>query len=351
MVSADPGCVKSVLAKYLIDHRLPRSATICSFFFKDRYQITIRQALCALLHQLFSYKPSLIRNAMPEYSKNGSELPKVTTSLWSILEKASIDPEAGHVIFVLDALDECAESDFRDLVSMLKRQFHEQNTQFGKVKFLLTCRPYGNIVSEFRELVDAFPYIRIPGEDEDESKTISQEVNCVIKHRVDQLAKENRLTAEIKDHLEQHLLKIPHRTYLWVYLVFDFLKSKDFKKTKKGIESSITNLPGSVADAYEKILSKSKDDQMVRKALCIVLAANRPLTVAEMNIAVNISISSTSIEDLDLEAEDDFRARLRSWCGLFISIYHGRIYFLHQTAREFLLPALSSPTTIPAHVH
>jgi hypothetical protein len=90
---------------------------------------------------------------------------------------------------------------------------------------------------------------------------------------------------------------------------------------------------------------------MVRKALCIVLAANRPLTVAEMNIAVNISISSTSIEDLDLEAEDDFRARLRSRCGLFISIYHGKVYFLHQTAGEFLLPALSSPTTIPAHVH
>jgi hypothetical protein len=238
MVSADPGCGKSVLAKYLIDHRLPRSATICYFFFKDPYQITIRQALCALLHQLFSYKPSLIRNAMPEYSKNGSELSKVTTSLWSILEKASIDPEAGPVIFVLDALDECAESDFRDLVSMLKRQFHEQNTQFGKVKFLLTCRPYGDIVSEFRELVDAFPYIRIPGEDEDESKTISQEVNCVIKHRVDQLAKEKRLTVEIKDHLEQlqqHLLKIPHRTYLWVYLVFDFLKSFPRLQISQGV--------------------------------------------------------------------------------------------------------------------
>jgi hypothetical protein len=352
MVSADPGCGKSVLAKYLIDHRLPRSATICYFFFKDPYQITIRQALCALLHQLFSYKPSLIRNAMPEYSKNGSELSKVTTSLWSILEEASIDPEAGPVICVLDALDECAESDFRDLVSMLKRQFHKQNTHFGKVKFLLTCRPYGNIVSEFRELVDAFPYIRNPGEDEDESKTISQEVNCVIKHRVDHLAKEKRLTAEIKDHLEQHLLKIPHRTYLWVYLVFDFLESKDFKKTKKGIESSIIQISQGVLPTHtRKILSKSKDEPMVRKALCIVLAANRPLTGAEINIAVNISISSTSIEDLDLEAEDDFRASLRSWCGLFISIYHGKVYFLHQTAREFLLPALSSPTTIPAHVH
>ena len=35
LVSADPGCGKSVLAKYLIDYGLPRAATICYFFFKD----------------------------------------------------------------------------------------------------------------------------------------------------------------------------------------------------------------------------------------------------------------------------------------------------------------------------
>jgi hypothetical protein len=34
-VSADPGCGKSVLAKYLIDHVLPESSTVCYFFFKD----------------------------------------------------------------------------------------------------------------------------------------------------------------------------------------------------------------------------------------------------------------------------------------------------------------------------
>lgn len=34
LVSADPGCGKSVLAKYLIDHKLPLLATVC-YFFKD----------------------------------------------------------------------------------------------------------------------------------------------------------------------------------------------------------------------------------------------------------------------------------------------------------------------------
>jgi SpoVK/Ycf46/Vps4 family AAA+-type ATPase len=59
LVSADPGCGKSVLAKHLVDRflpgkLLPGSPTICYFFFKDQDQNTVCQALCALLHQLFS---------------------------------------------------------------------------------------------------------------------------------------------------------------------------------------------------------------------------------------------------------------------------------------------------------
>lgn len=83
---------------------------------------------------------------------------------------------------------------------------------------------------------------------------------------------------------------------------------------------------------------------MVRKALSIILAARRHLSLAEMNIAVNVTIDSKTDEDLDLESEQDFGKRLRSWCGLFISMLQDKVYFLHQTAREFLLQAeISSP--------
>ncbi|KAH7146211.1 hypothetical protein EDB81DRAFT_883634 [Dactylonectria macrodidyma] len=91
-----------------------------------------------------------------------------------------------------------------------------------------------------------------------------------------------------------------------------------------------------VNQAYKKILSKSKDHPMVQKALTIIFAAGRPLTLAEMNAAVNTSRKTLSFEDLDLEVEEDLTSLLRSWCGLFVSVHNGNIYFLHQTAREFL---------------
>ncbi|KAH7460557.1 hypothetical protein FOMA001_g19544 [Fusarium oxysporum f. sp. matthiolae] len=344
LVTADPGCGKSVLAKYLIDHGLPRSTTICYFFFKDQDQNTVRQALCALLHQLFSLKPPLIEHAMPQFRKDGRGLINSTESLWKVLRNAINDPQAVPVIIVLDALDECAESEFTDLMRNVESQFRSDQLGYGKLKYLLTCRPYDQIVSKFRVLLGAFPNIHIPGEEE--SETISQEVNHVITRRINQLAMEKRFSTQIKSHLEKRLQETTHRTYLWIYLVFDYLEKDDFKKTLKGVESAVATLPRSINEAYEQILNKTKDDPMVRKVLSIILAASRPLTLSEMNVAVNIDYTSQSIHDLDLEDDEDFKTRLRSWCGLFVSIHQGNIYFIHQTAREFLLADLASPTTV-----
>ncbi|KAK1237373.1 hypothetical protein MKX08_002998 [Trichoderma sp. CBMAI-0020] len=360
LVTADPGCGKSVLAKYLINYGLPQSATICYFFFKDQDQNTSRQALCALLHQLFSQKPCLIQHAMPQFRTDGQGLINSTESLWKILRGALKDPKAGPIIIVLDALDECDKSEFADLTRNIESQFHSDYLSPGKLKYLLTCRPYEQITSKFHGLLKKFPNIRIPGEEESDS--ISQEVNRVITHRIKQLSEKKNFSTEIKSHLEKKLQETTHRTYLWVYLVFNYLEENVFKKTKKEIDSIITTLPKSVNEAYEQILNKPKEDlaasvvPVVRKALSIILAASRPLTLSEMNIAMNTDNTAQdgttqTFHDLDLENESDFKSRLRSWCGLFISIYHGKVYFLHQTAREFLLADVTSPTAISSELH
>ncbi|CAH0046062.1 unnamed protein product [Clonostachys solani] len=346
LVTADPGCGKSVLARYLIDHGLPRSATVCYFFFKDGDQNTARQMLCAILHQLFSQNPALIKQAIPQYDKDGQSLIDSTESLWKILRSSVRDPQAGSVIIVLDALDECAHTEFETLVRNIETQFQSKDSDTGKLRYLLTCRPYDQLVSRFCTLLRVFPNIHIPGEEN--SETISQEVNRVITHRVNQLP--DSISSEIKNHLEKRLHLTSHRTYLWVYLVFDHLKKGSFKKTQKGVDSAISNLPRSVNEAYEQILNTSnrEEHQMVRKVLSIVLAASRPLTLKELNMATNIDCETKSIQDIDLENEDEFKTRIRSWCGLFILISQGHVYFLHQTAREFLIAnSNSTPPVIP----
>ncbi|KAJ5110606.1 hypothetical protein N7532_001141 [Penicillium argentinense] len=174
----------------------------------------------------------------------------------------------------------------------------------SKLKYLLTSRPYEQVVGKFVRLLESFPYVRIPGEEE--SHSIGREVNHVILYQVEQLAKEKRFSDLVKIHLTTWLLEIPHCTYLWVYLVFNFLMREGFhKQTPKGVDSAIATLPRNVYEAYERILNKSKKDPMVRRTFSIILAASRPLTLSEMNIALNVNSVSKSIHDLDLEEDED----------------------------------------------
>jgi ankyrin repeat protein len=335
LISADPGCGKSVLAKYLVDDVLCKDSTICYYFFRDQDQNTVRQLLCAVLHQLFCKSPALIKHAIGAFEKNGNKLINSTVSLWSILSNVLQDPEAGKVILVMDALDECLNPELNKLLCGLGRQYLDCTESGTKVKYIFTTRPYEQILLGFKRNFNDASTICIPGEEE--SDTISQEVNLVIQYRVERLAREMDLKDGLKERLTQELLEVSHRTYLWVHLVFNFLQTKRFKKTKDGITSAARTLPKSVNAAYNQILSRSDDESMVRKALTIILAAERPLTLGEINAAMGINPETETFEGLDLECNKDFADSLRNCCGLFVSVYHGTVHFLHQTAREFLL--------------
>ncbi|KAE8336149.1 hypothetical protein BDV24DRAFT_155374 [Aspergillus arachidicola] len=335
IVSADSGCGKSVLAKHLIDDVLPQSspsATICYFFFKDQVQNTQKQVLCALLHQLFTSKPDLIKLAMKPFSENGDNLVDMLPALWDVFSRVIKDPGMERTVFVLDALDECKESELTGLADKIKSI---QTDAESSTRFFLTSRPYGNIMWEFRELIDESPHIHIPGERE--SDKITQEVDIVIKHRVGLLTRKKHLNATVQSHLEERLLQMDHRTYLWVQLVFDYLEKYSFRKVKDGLDDvSILSdqLPTSVNDAYAKALSKSEDIHMARKAFGVVLAATRPLTLTEMNIALHLDLER---DELQLESDKDFQVSLRKLCGSLLSVNDKKVAFVHQTARDFLV--------------
>jgi ankyrin repeat protein len=238
---------------------------------------------------------------------------------------------------VFDALDECDPADLKILVDIMNDAFLKAPPEF-KVKCLMTSRPYEQVSGEFAYLVERFPQIRIPGEQE--SETIRMEVERVVQVRVKNLAKKRKLSPKLQEHLESRLLEASHRTYLWVYLVFEYLEEEAFKRTARGLDDVLRTLPNSVNDAYEKILSRSKEDDFVRKALAFIITAVRPLEVSELNVALHVEAEHTSNFDLDLEEDEEFEQRLRDCCGLFLTINHGKVYLLHQTAREFLVKRL-----------
>ena len=336
-VTADPGCGKSVLAKSLVeDHKGIESQTTCYFFFKDDNdkQKSLPTALSALLHQLFSQKQSLIRHAIQDYNAEGNQLSHSFHKLWDILVRATSDPKAGEVVCILDALDECVESGRHQIIDALSALYKElPSTKSGsKLKFLVTGRPYSDIERRFASLVHRFPTIRLSGE----SESISSEINIVVKWEVSELARDLELDNSERSILELELLSMTHRTYLWLKLIIEVIR-EEISLTKTKLKQIIRTLPLTVDQAYEAILSKVKDQKRARKLLHLVIAAIRPLTLREMNMAMAIEGHHQCLNDLDVENEIRFRSSVRNLCGFFVTVMDQKVYLIHQTAKEFLL--------------
>jgi len=341
-VSADPGCGKSVLAKYLVDEVLPSTTTrtTCYFFFKEDFetQRSSVTALCCILHQLFIHSPAFFSSQILEkFEHRGPTLLTSFGDLWDILISATTSH--GHqkreVVCIFDALDECEKTERNQLIDAINNFSPQIATGHQPLKFLLTSRPYVDIERRFRAECQ-LPTIHLSGENEEETAKICSEIDIVIKSRAMGIIRVLKLGPNEQNVLIEELSQIPNRTYLWVHLIFEELLNSTLLTPNK-IRSEIRNIPRTVSDAYERILSKSQYPHRTRKLLHIIIAAAKPLTLPEMALALMISPDHQSISDLELVSEDRFKNDIRQLCGLFVIIVDSKVYLLHQTAREYLV--------------
>jgi hypothetical protein len=347
-VTADPGCGKSVLSRFLVDEfmrlKSSQSHSVCYFFFKDDSDLTksATQALCSILHQLFSDKPALLRKyAIDEFKKNGSKLPTLFEVLWRIFISAITDPEAGQVVCIFDALDECEESTRTPFVQKLA-EFYNPSKLAAYLKLIITSRPNSQIYTSFWCPEWDLQSIRLMGENEAELEDISAEIKLVIEARVKHFKTRRKSAYHIEDDahvvIQTALDEIQNRTYLWVALIFPELEKKANWPKLKLLEI-IKTIPSTVDSAYERILSQSSNVELAKKLLNIVIAAKRPLTLSEMNVALFIDDTITSEAELEsvLVPQNSFKSMVKDLCGLFITVLDSKIYLIHQTAKEFLL--------------
>lgn len=113
-------------------------------------------------------------------------------------------------------------------------------------------------------------------------------------------AKKSRLHPKVEAYLEQRLLGIEHRTYLWLRLIWELVR-KNKSGTVSEMNKVIDNLPISIQESYEALLQRCDDPSFAKRALQIVLVAGRPLTLEEMDIALHMDEQTLLYNDLELE--------------------------------------------------
>ncbi|KGO48488.1 hypothetical protein PEXP_072180 [Penicillium expansum] len=348
-LSAGPGCGKSILSRALIDERRLSlnitTSTVRHFFFKDGYEDRMYgvNALCAILHQLFTRDSSgtLIKLALPAHRNYGKALTRSFSKLWNILLDCAKSPHAGEIICIFDALDECEEQSRLQLISKLKEFYCQpqgSSALSSKLSFLITSRPYAEIEREFAGF-STTEYLHFDGDKQ--SPAISREIDLVIDEHVSQIAE--NFTPRDQLEISKRLKSMENRTYLWLYVIFEIIKEDPSCHGKRSsIEKLLNNIPSRLSEAYEVILGRSKCQEETERLLEIILAAARPLTLDEANVTLTLALaeenftSHAALKD-DLRPNGNFETIVKGLSGLFISVHDSRLFFIHQTAREFLV--------------
>jgi hypothetical protein len=116
-------------------------------------------------------------------------------------------------------------------------------------------------------------------------------------------------------------------------------------QTEKELEEVLYSLPETAEDAYKRAFSRCIGEETKRRILHIILAAQRSLTLMEINVAREVDETlkqpndSASLSLLLKNLDSDVgktRIAVQDACGLFINIVDSRV-FLSRTAKEFLL--------------
>ncbi|KAJ5219205.1 FabD/lysophospholipase-like protein [Penicillium cinerascens] len=338
LFSAGPGSGKSVLAAFLVDElkRHSRSGadyTVCYFFFQDsNYKSkTVTSALCALLLQLFDEEPGLLAHAVKQYQIKGQKFVEEFNALRKIFALAVQYHPRNKVICVIDGLDECEETDRDLLIDYLVGGIESGLFQYmdthcrNKLKFFVTSRS-------------------------SDTAAVDKEIALVVESEVSELGSRMNLSVNLQNTLKERFISNAGHTFLWVSLTLDqFRIRKDFTGSERQCWAILDDLPADLDAAYEMILQRSTNRRLARIILHIVIAAARPLALAEIGIALAIDKQSKSTEDLLSSRLPSIESSIQDICGGFVKIVgsqpNQKIDLVHQTAREFLIapPSNSMP--------
>ncbi|KAI1624542.1 ankyrin repeat-containing domain protein [Exophiala viscosa] len=372
-VTADPGCGKSVLSKHLVDCYLGQQfgsdTTICYYFFKNEGTASCgTNAICSLLHQIFSNEPTkvLMHHIESDYQNNGDKLAGLFDRLWSVFQAVVKDNCAGRIVCVLDAFDECAPDDQRRLWKKFK-SLAEKDRSLGSLKLLITSRPHIADAIE-PELHESVKFLRLTGEAGEVSGGISREIENVIDQRLEDF-RLKRQERGFKDSAHLQIRKSilrqgKNRTYLWVSFIFQDLFDH-VGSPFPDLQAIFEQLPSTVEEQYEKILSTSKDRNLALKLLKLVIGAPKPMDPQHLYVRLLSTDTVSNIDHLEPPDTKPLHEYLRRLCGCFISItlhedqqlsgdgsskYKDRhdpeqytVHLIHESAREFLVERHGDP--------
>ncbi|OAG06512.1 HET-domain-containing protein [Paraphaeosphaeria sporulosa] len=329
-VKGDPGKGKTMLLCGIINelhNTLPRNALLAYFFCQatDPRINSATAVLRGLLYMLVSQQPSLVSHIRNRYDHAGKALfedANAWVALTEMFANVLQDPQLRTTYLVIDAIDECVTNRLKLLDFIVK-----QSSASHRTKWIVASRNWPDIEEQL-ELAEHKTRLSL----ELNAKSVAAAVKVFIQQKVDQLAQEKRYTLEIKDAVLEHLTLNASDTFLWVALVCQNLQGTP----KWNVLEQLAHFPPRLESLYQQMMdqiSVSNSAKICLRVLAVTTALYRPVTIAELVALVE---QLKDVDDLESVQE------IIGLCGSFLTLREDTVYFVHQSAKDFLFATASS---------
>ncbi|PKK48900.1 hypothetical protein CI102_6562 [Trichoderma harzianum] len=313
-IKGDPGKGKTMLLCAIIDELAPGTKLAKPM---DRTTETF-----LLIYLIIIQERSLISHVQERYNHAGKGLfidANARVALSDMLLNILRDPKVGDIVFVVDALDEC-ETDSDELLDFITKY-----ASLPRVKWIISSRNNLNIQQKLE------PFIRsgiLTLELKANAETVSNAVDIYIGHRISRLRSVHHNQGQ-RDELRDALREKANGTFLWVSLVMKELE--DVQSWE--VTEVVKEMPMDLSAVYRRMISQIRHQRRGNAKFCwkilsTIFTAYYPLNLGELGI----------LAGLPNEISEHFERikQLVTMCGSFLTIREGTIYFIHQSAKDFL---------------
>ncbi|KAH0551763.1 hypothetical protein GP486_007019, partial [Trichoglossum hirsutum] len=330
-IKGDPGKGKTMLLCGIVNEleKSMAKADLLSYFFCQATDSRINNAtavLRGLMYLLVDQQPSLISHIRKKHDHVGKALFE-DTNAWAALSEIFTnilqDSKLKSTYLVVDALDECI-ADLPKLLNFIVRM----SSGPARVRLIVSSRNWPNIE---KDLDTATQKVRLCLELNE--KSISTAVDTYIQFKVDWLAERNKYNNATREDVQHFLSSNANGTFLWVALVCQELANIPRYRVQK----KLREFPPGLDAAYRRMVNQicdSEDAELCKRILAIVSTVYRPIMLDELASFVD-ALNSVSG---DYEAEME----IIGLCGSFLTLRERTVFFVHQSAKDFLLEKASN---------
>ena len=326
-----PGAGKSTLMKYIFNYckdRFDNQLTVAYFFNArgDQLEKTCLGMLRSIVYQLIQ-RDSAVQSRFVQHFLDREKMYEAGKFEWRPSDlRDFVMSELGRriarpVVLLIDALDECSESDVRSVVGFLENVSIKASHSGTTVRICLSSRHYPSIsMNKKLELIL------------ENKKEHQEDIASYVREKLE--SKDEKLHDEIE--------RKSNGVFLWAILVVAILNKASYAGRIEEMEQTLDTLPGDLEDVFEAMLGRDETHKAETVLMLqFVLFSVRPPTPEELFFGVMIEVApqlggpwdQTRIMSQSIE-----RRIIDSSKGL-IEIRKGdksEVQFIHRSVNDFL---------------